>query len=150
MKQIAWLVIFLIELNKTCFADYNSEQVAFIKFTLAMVGSSAIGLNFKSTHDDKLGKLKKGYSSNLTLQLHKDWEYAIAATCFYRDCPRLNLSIYDGNGVLIASKTDEPTKPILEGVVPRRTENFSLKITMEDCKTPVYNYGVAIFGRSND
>lgn len=116
-----------------------------VRDQLNQVARSARDRGATLTHDPYTGVLGNGGRDDINLNLRNGTTYAIVGVCD-NDCRDIDLALYDDNGNLIASDTEQDSTPIVN-VTPRWNARFRLRVSMPRCSSAPCAYGVGVFGR---
>lgn len=101
--------------------------------------------SYSLTHDVTYDNLYDDGVEDYFLTLYSGTAYKISAVCD-EDCNDLDIRLYDQNGNLIDSDTDNDSMPVVE-VSPKWTGRFKLRVTMCDCDVEPCKIGIGIFGQ---
>ncbi|MDX2256990.1 MAG: hypothetical protein NW214_15865 [Pseudanabaenaceae cyanobacterium bins.39] len=108
--------------------------------------SVAIGLvNYQMTHNPFIGDLGNRGKDDVTLNLRRGTSYAIVGVCD-NDCRDIDLELYDDNGNLVASDTQNDDTPVIR-ITPRWNAEFTIRVVMASCSNSPCRYGIGTFGQ---
>ncbi|WP_228051835.1 hypothetical protein [Sphaerospermopsis aphanizomenoides] len=97
------------------------------------------------THDPFIGNLGRGGYDDITINLRSGVSYAIVGVCD-SDCRDIDLKLYDDNGNLIVSDTENDDTPFV-WVTPRWNARFTIRVIMPSCSNAPCRYGIGAFGK---
>jgi hypothetical protein len=118
---------------------------AVVRSQLDQAGQAATSMGYSMSHDIYQGRLDDDAVDNLTVNLRSGQRYKILGVCD-QDCRDIDLTLYDGNGNVVASDLATDDKPELT-VTPSRGGEYRVKVSMANCTADPCRYGVGIWSR---
>ena len=138
--MVALSTVLLVTQN-AALADTFTSQVQ----NQLIVIARRLNGSYRPTHKPAIDRMEDGTNDDFTVSLRSGKRYAIVGVCD-EDCDDLDLHVYDSNGNLIASDTDNDDVPVVQ-INPRWTGSFTVRAEMAGCSSNPCYYGVGFFGR---
>lgn len=132
---LSWLVASATPVSAQSYADLVWEQ---LKTAYTWADNEGY-----STRNYIVGNLDDGATDTWTLTFYQGNSYLIVGACD-GDCLDIDMALQDANGVNIDSDTLEDDQPVLR-VTPGSTADFSVEVTMYDCRVDPCYFGFGIF-----
>jgi hypothetical protein len=139
----AWAGLLIWPLASVAQGRSQTQWESLVRIKL---GAVALLLNLVDAHlayDPYVGRLQNNTYTDLIVTLHQGVDYALVGVCD-NDCRDMDLKLYNEEGDLVVKDTAPDSTPAVE-IVPRRTQDFRVRVLMEKCSDNPCYYGLGVY-----